>query len=167
MINKIDNIKWYSQKKLFTVIMLSVSISGCSIVPDSLNPLEWYRGLGELDYSNNSVFPNLSSVPKRPKVSSKKQIETIAEGLVKDNFVVPKYSDEVMQRQDNKNSLKSNLQKNSLNLSKNEIDLISIEMHGYNEKTKKNAKLIFDIMEKNGFKRVYGNYPDTLIFKKI
>ena len=54
-----------------------------------------------------------------------------------------------------------------LDLSKIEIDIMSIEMHGYNEKTKKNAKLIFDIMEKNGFKRVYGNYPDTLIFKKI
>ena len=54
-----------------------------------------------------------------------------------------------------------------LNLSKNEIDLISIEMHGYDENTKKRAELVFDIMEKNRFKKLYGNYPDTLIFKKF
>jgi hypothetical protein len=54
-----------------------------------------------------------------------------------------------------------------LNLSKNEIDLISIEMHGYDENTKKRAELIFDILEKNRFKKLYGNHPDTLIFKKF
>ena len=54
-----------------------------------------------------------------------------------------------------------------LNLSKNEIDLISIEMHGYNTRTTKKSDLIFDIMKKNRFKNVYGSYPDTMIFKKI
>jgi len=54
-----------------------------------------------------------------------------------------------------------------LNLSKNEIDLISIEMHGYDENTKKRGELVFDIMEKNRFKKLYGNYPATLIFKKF
>jgi FkbM family methyltransferase len=54
-----------------------------------------------------------------------------------------------------------------LNLSKNEIDLISIEMHGYDTRTTKKSDLIFDIMKKNRFKNVYGSYPDTMIFKKI
>ena len=40
-------------------------------------------------------------------------------------------------------------------------------MHGYDTITKKRGELIFDIMKKNRFKNIYGNYPDTLIFKKV
>jgi FkbM family methyltransferase len=54
-----------------------------------------------------------------------------------------------------------------LDLEKTQIDLISIEMHGYDAITKKRGRLIFDIMKKKKFKNVYGNYPGTLIFKKI
>jgi FkbM family methyltransferase len=54
-----------------------------------------------------------------------------------------------------------------LNLGQNQIDLISIEMHGYDSNTKKKGGLIFDIMKKNKFKNIYGNYPDTLVFKKF
>ena len=54
-----------------------------------------------------------------------------------------------------------------LDLNKNEIDLISIEMHGYDEKTKRDGELVFDIMKKNRYEKLYGNFPDTLIFKKI
>jgi FkbM family methyltransferase len=54
-----------------------------------------------------------------------------------------------------------------LNLNKNEIDLIAIEMHGYDINTKKRSKIIFDIMKKNRFKNIYGQYPDTMIFKKF
>ena len=54
-----------------------------------------------------------------------------------------------------------------LDLNKNEIDLISIEMHGYDEKTKRDGELIFDVMKKNRYKKLYGDFPDTLIFKKI
>ena len=54
-----------------------------------------------------------------------------------------------------------------LDLNKNEIDLISIEMHGYDESTKRDGELIFDIMKKNKYKKMYGNFPGTLIFKKI
>jgi len=52
-----------------------------------------------------------------------------------------------------------------INLNQNEIDLISIEMHGYDNKTKKSSELIFDIMEKNSFKKIYGTYPGIMIFK--
>jgi FkbM family methyltransferase len=54
-----------------------------------------------------------------------------------------------------------------LDLNKNEIDLISIEMHGYDESTKRDGELIFDIMKKNRYKKLYGNFPDHFIFKKI
>tara|TARA_B100000780_G_scaffold242589_1_gene185449 strand:+ start:1133 stop:1804 length:672 start_codon:yes stop_codon:yes gene_type:complete len=54
-----------------------------------------------------------------------------------------------------------------LDFSKNKIDLISIEMHAYDENIKKKGELIFDIMERNKFKKIYGNYPATLIFKKF
>lgn len=50
---------------------------------------------------------------------------------------------------------------------KKKIDIISIEMHGYNAITKKKSKLIFDIMKKNKFKKIYGKYPGTLIFKNF
>ena len=54
-----------------------------------------------------------------------------------------------------------------LDFNKNKINLISIEMHAYDENTKKKGELIFDIMEKNKFKKIYGDFPDTLIFKKF
>jgi FkbM family methyltransferase len=54
-----------------------------------------------------------------------------------------------------------------LNLNKNEIDLIAIEMHGYDTSTKIRSKMIFNIMKKNRFKNIYGQYPDTMIFKKF
>tara|TARA_A100001015_G_C14880177_1_gene668104 strand:- start:401 stop:1072 length:672 start_codon:yes stop_codon:yes gene_type:complete len=53
-----------------------------------------------------------------------------------------------------------------LDLNKHKIDLILIEMHGYSENTKKKGDLMFDILKKNRFKKLYGNYPDTMIFKK-
>jgi FkbM family methyltransferase len=58
------------------------------------------------------------------------------------------------------------LQGLNLNMKK-KIDIISIEMHGYNAITKKKSKLIFDIMKKNKFKKIYGKYPGTLIFKNF
>jgi hypothetical protein len=54
-----------------------------------------------------------------------------------------------------------------LNLRKNKIGLISLEMHGYDANTRKKATTIFDIMKKNKFIKIYGQYPGTLIFKKI
>ena len=58
-----------------------------------------------------------------------------------------------------------------LNLSKNEIDLILIEMFRYDENSKKRGELVLDILEKNRFKKLYGNYPGslacTMIFKKF
>ena len=40
-------------------------------------------------------------------------------------------------------------------------------MHGYDASTKIRSKMIFNIMKKNRFKNIYGQYPDTMIFKKF
>jgi flagellar motor protein MotB len=69
----------------------------------------------------NKEFPKLSSVPKRPKISNKERRDAIAEGLVQDNADIPKYSDEVIPRQDNKDIKKNNVQENPFDLSKNEL----------------------------------------------
>ena len=53
-----------------------------------------------------------------------------------------------------------------LNLSRNNIELIMIEMHGYDNKTREKSKKIFEILENNNFKLIHGDYPATLIFKK-
>ena len=39
-------------------------------------------------------------------------------------------------------------------------------MHGYDDITKKRGDLIFGIMRDNGFKKIFGDYPDTLIFQR-
>ncbi len=138
MVSKIVGINWCSQKIFFTVILVSALLSGCSFIPDSLNPVKWYSSSGDVDYSKSnsskndqensklssqkSVFPKLSSVPKRPKNLDKRERDTIKEGLVKDNVEVPKYSDEVFPRQDSDNIEKNNMPGNQNNLSKNEFN---------------------------------------------
>jgi FkbM family methyltransferase len=54
-----------------------------------------------------------------------------------------------------------------LDLVKNKIELISLEMHGYDEHTKKRGELILDIMKKNKFVKLYGNYHDVMIFQNL
>ena len=45
------------------------------------------------------------------------------------------------------------------------IDLIMIEVHDYDEKTKKVSKEILDFLTKKNFKLIYGDYPGNSIFK--
>ena len=40
-----------------------------------------------------------------------------------------------------------------------------IEIHDYNEKTKKISKEIIDFLTKKNFKIIYGDYPGNCIFK--
>ena len=54
-----------------------------------------------------------------------------------------------------------------LNLKENKIELISIEMHNYNNKLRQQGLHILQIMKKNNYKKIFGKYPGTLIFKKI
>ena len=95
---------------LATVILLA----GCSAVPDWANPVEWVDG-GSSDAKAESKadggekqaektpgdgkdFPNLASVPERPKAPTEEERKRLAESLNADRENA-KYSDEVIKRQ--------------------------------------------------------------------
>ena len=46
------------------------------------------------------------------------------------------------------------------------IDLIMIEVHNYDDKTKKISDEILNFLTKKNFKLVFGIYPGNCIFKK-
>ena len=99
-------------------------LGGCSEVPDALNPAEWYKDTVELfsddkqegedtkgeDKSglvadrnapppgSGKAFPNLASVPQRPKPTPADQRQSAVEGLVADADQ-RKYSGETIARQ--------------------------------------------------------------------
>ena len=52
-------------------------------------------------------------------------------------------------------------------IKKTNIDLISIEAHSYNKKSKETCYKINKIMKKNNFRLVFGRKESTKIFKKI
>ena len=45
------------------------------------------------------------------------------------------------------------------------IELIMIEVHHYDEKTKKVSREILDFLTKKNFKLIFGAYPGNCIFK--
>ena len=49
---------------------------------------------------------------------------------------------------------------------KYEIDLIMIEVHHFDEKTKKISKEILNFLTKKNFKLIFGSYPGNCIFKQ-
>ena len=53
-----------------------------------------------------------------------------------------------------------------INFEKYVIDIIMIEVHHYDDKTKKISKEILDFLTKKNFKLVFGKYPGNCIFKK-
>ncbi len=89
-----------------------VSVSGCSSVPDALNPAEWYHDTveffsgedeGDMDVlaegraprvvaqrnqpapGADKPFPSLRTVPERPAISSREQRRRMVEGLIADS----------------------------------------------------------------------------------
>ncbi len=103
-------------------------LGGCSKTPDSLNPVEWYKGAkdavagdggegqaaqaanGEQTASGlvadrgkpppgaDKPFPNLAEVPDRPRTISAEERQAVVEGLVSDREQA-RYSSEVIRRQ--------------------------------------------------------------------
>ncbi|MEQ8398621.1 OmpA family protein [Thalassobaculum sp.] len=87
-----------------------VGLTGCSSIPDAVNPVEWYRGTsntiggwfedepakdgaapssttvaGDPGPSSNTEYPNLATVPARPTPSTTpEQRETLKQGLIAD-----------------------------------------------------------------------------------
>ena len=94
-----------------TAIML---LAGCSAVPDWANPVEWYDGVvgsdsAETETESKAVevkktpgdgkeFPNLASVPDRPKAPTEDERKRLADSLKADRENA-KYSNEVIRRQ--------------------------------------------------------------------
>lgn len=106
------------------IFFMMIFMSGCSTMPDALNPVEWYKGARDaltgdsvkeekeqgkseiepgVDKGNNG-FAKLSSVPARPKVLDQKDRESITEGLVADQDASRKYSNEVNRQKRRKSS---------------------------------------------------------------
>lgn len=114
-------IKVLSSRKLLAAFSLAGLLAGCSSVPDSVNPVEWYKNARDImvkDDSTNQTtkqetvnrkpvraesgsFPKLSSVPKRLNSSSKEEIKRIADGFAADQDKNRKYSSEIVRRQEN------------------------------------------------------------------
>lgn len=83
------------------VLGAAMGVSGCSSVPDAMNPVEWYEGtldfftgededdelataLEQPSPGENEEFPNLASVPDRPETSDPVERERVAQGLIAD-----------------------------------------------------------------------------------
>ncbi len=97
-------------------------IAGCSVVPDAVNPVEWYKSAeraiagGDTPDADASLepatgesgagqppaeapgsdppFPTLADVPQRPQTSTPEQRAKLAEGLIADHERARRYSDE-------------------------------------------------------------------------
>ena len=78
---------------------MAILLSGCSSVPDAVNPMEWYRGATEVmtgrtaskearDAAARKVqdrdYPDNRIIPERPKVLSPEERKDLADGLVAD-----------------------------------------------------------------------------------
>jgi len=84
-------------------LAMALVLSGCSSVPDAINPVKWYENTveffsGEDDAEEtrgqasreavpgaDQPFPNLATVPDRPEVSSAEERRQVAQGLVADS----------------------------------------------------------------------------------
>jgi outer membrane protein OmpA-like peptidoglycan-associated protein len=93
-------------------------LAGCSAVPDWTNPVKWYDGVVGSDSNTGKAkskaadgktaarktpgdgkgFPNLASVPERPKAPTEAERKRLADSLNADRDIA-KYSDEVIKRQ--------------------------------------------------------------------
>lgn len=93
-------------------VAFGLVLSGCSSVPDAVNPVEWAKSVGGIFDDNSQAadakakaerrpvpgadrpFPNLSSVPGRPAVTPVGDRERIAQGLRADRDNA-RYAEEV------------------------------------------------------------------------
>src|SRR5205823_5856896 len=72
--------------------ILATALSGCSSLPASVNPVEWWHGLqgGAIAEQRppppgaNDPYPNLATVPERPQATDAATRQRIADSLVAD-----------------------------------------------------------------------------------
>ena len=108
--------------RLFTrtcsVAALLALLGGCSSTPDWANPVEWYRGASDAVFGSDEAesetakpaasaqktpgadrdFPNLASVPERPRAPTEAERDQMARSLAADRANA-RYSDEQIERQ--------------------------------------------------------------------
>ncbi len=106
-VNRIDkgNFSGHMKYAVAAVVILPLTLlNGCSAVPEWANPVEWYEGAAGLikgnekngqkskgaqlnsgaDLTKYKKFPNLSSVPKRPKASTVDERKRVSNALLAD-----------------------------------------------------------------------------------
>ncbi|MDG2033359.1 MAG: hypothetical protein P8J29_05435, partial [Rhodospirillales bacterium] len=107
------------------VIGTVLLLTGCASVPDVVNPVEWYKDVKDVVTGDRSAgsksdgkvenrlaadrnkpvsgadkpFPSLSTVPQRPKTSSRAERRRIEQGLVSERTDTRQYSRDVIRRQ--------------------------------------------------------------------
>jgi outer membrane protein OmpA-like peptidoglycan-associated protein len=102
--------------KLASAFALTLIVAGCSSTPDWANPMEWYRDASDAIFGSDKEesrasntpqretpgaekpFPNLASVPERPKAESPERRAEVARSLEADRANA-RYSEERIQRQ--------------------------------------------------------------------
>ena len=108
-----------------TIIGSVLLLAGCASVPDVVNPVEWYKDVkgvvtGDKSAAStsdgktenrlaadrnepapgaNEPTPSLSTVPQRPKTSSRAERQRIKQGLVSERNDSRQYSNNVIRRQ--------------------------------------------------------------------
>ncbi len=105
-----------SAGKLTGAAALALIVAGCSSTPDWANPMEWYRDASDAIFGSDEdasraaatperatpgaekPFPNLASVPERPKPESAERRAEVARSLQADRENA-RYSEEQIQRQ--------------------------------------------------------------------
>jgi flagellar motor protein MotB len=125
MKNWVNSFNYLSLRKNFVICCMAVTLAGCSTIPTSLNPSEWYKGARDIimgddtekkeksEQNNgrlsgnrkNDGFAKLSSVPARPKTLSSEERKAIKGGLVADHDASRKYSNEIVGRQSKSENL--------------------------------------------------------------
>ncbi len=119
-----NNISLFKNSK---ILFMLVFLTSCSTMPAAINPVEWFNGARDSIAGNdtkkeekrgsssrrapaiksNDGFAKLSSVPRRPKVLSGEERETVSGGLIGDHNATRKYSSEIFRRQSNAKKLSS------------------------------------------------------------
>ena len=101
---------------VLVAVFIALSTGACSSVPDSVNPVEWYKGTRDWISGDDKPaaakpaevkpvpgadrsFPKLNSVPERPAQSTAAEREKMANSLIADRDAA-RYSNAQFRRQD-------------------------------------------------------------------
>ncbi len=98
------------RRRRFLAVGLVALLAGCSSIPDTVNPVEWYKGARDLVFGKDDQpgppvpgadkpIPNLNTVPERTGALSREQRILAQRGLKADREGARRYSGETVRRQ--------------------------------------------------------------------